>query len=182
VYRGGDHKHSSALRKLSGCSNVHLLDIFTVREWHLLRNRRLLFLSPVAFKIMLMWDCYWRRELKKIITIAPEMDVNATGTAMFLGDVVPQMVCCLYISIACLVLEPECSIQLYSICYGNEDASSSVIDVCHYVIIRTLLDSAYFRYSYAGGKFKRTVERRLSELPINLITATKLLTCETYPP
>jgi hypothetical protein len=41
--------------------------------------------------------------------------------------------------------------ELYSICYRNEVASSSVSDVWHYVIIRTLLDSTYFRYSYAGG-------------------------------
>jgi hypothetical protein len=170
VYRGGDHRHSCALRKLHGCSNVQLLDIFTVKEWRLLRDRQLLFLSPMAFHITLMWDCYWRRKLMKILIIRSQMAVDSTETQMFLGVAEPQMVRCLDGTITFLVLEPGSAIQLYSICYRNEVASSSVVDVCHYVIIRTLLDSTCFRYSCAGGKFKRTVERRLPELPINRVT------------
>ncbi|XP_023706903.1 uncharacterized protein LOC111864106 [Cryptotermes secundus] len=87
VYRGGDRRHSCALQKLNGCSNVQLLDIFTAKEWRLLRDRQQLFLSPVAFHVTLMWDCYWRRKLIEILTISPQMAVN---TGMVLGTVEPQ--------------------------------------------------------------------------------------------
>jgi hypothetical protein len=72
VYQRHYEAHNAALRKLNDLWNVKLLDIFTVKEWRLLQNKGFLSLSPLALRQMEMWDCYWREELKKIITISPE--------------------------------------------------------------------------------------------------------------
>jgi hypothetical protein len=63
LYRKTDSRHSDALRSLDGYSNVQRLGIFTRKEWRMLRDRNILILSPEAFHITILWDCYWRREL-----------------------------------------------------------------------------------------------------------------------
>ena len=72
VYRTYDDRHASALRKLNDLGNVLLLDIFTVKEWQLLLDRNLIYLTPMGLRGTEIWDAYWREELKKIITIIPE--------------------------------------------------------------------------------------------------------------
>jgi hypothetical protein len=59
----------------------------------------------------------------KILTTSAHMAVDTAETAMVLGAAEPQMVCFLYGTIT------GCSMELYSICYRNEVASSSVSDV-----------------------------------------------------
>jgi len=75
LYRIYDDRHASALRKLNDLSNVLLLDIFTVREWQLLLDKHLIYLTPVGLRAMKIWDAYWREELKKIMII-PEKPLN----------------------------------------------------------------------------------------------------------
>jgi hypothetical protein len=111
LYKETDSRHSDALRSLDGYSNVQRLGIFTRKEWRMLRDRNILFLSPEAFYNTILWDCYWRRELMKIVGTLPvntrdNLIVN-TGIALTTG-----MVCCLYSTISSLLLEPVCSIQL----------------------------------------------------------------------
>jgi hypothetical protein len=113
LYHSRVRRHSDALRSLDGYSNVQRLDIFTVKEWRLLRDRNILFLSPEAFHITIQWDCYWRRELLNILGILPRNIQNALAV---------EMVCCLYRTFSSLLLEPEYSIQLCIICHGNEVA------------------------------------------------------------
>lgn len=72
VYRTNDDGQASALRKLNDLGNVLLLDIFTVKEWQLMLDRNLIYLTPMGLRGMEIWDAYWREELKKIITIIPE--------------------------------------------------------------------------------------------------------------
>ena len=69
LYRAFDDKHASALRKLNDLRNILLLDIFTVREWQLLLDRHLIYLTPVGLLAMKMWDAYWREKLKEIMII-----------------------------------------------------------------------------------------------------------------
>jgi hypothetical protein len=76
LYRTYDDRHASALRKLNDLINVLLLDIFTEREWKLLVDRNLIYLSPAGLRGMQLWDDYWREELKKILTIVPEMPLH----------------------------------------------------------------------------------------------------------
>jgi hypothetical protein len=64
-----EDRHTSALRKLNNLKNVVLLDIFTVKEWQLLRDRRFVYLTPVGLRYMEFWDAYWRENLKKIMII-----------------------------------------------------------------------------------------------------------------
>ena len=75
LYRKYDDRHTSALRKLNYLSNVLLLDIFTVKEWQLLVDRHLIYLTPVGLWVMEFWDAYWREELKKIMII-PEKSLD----------------------------------------------------------------------------------------------------------
>jgi hypothetical protein len=76
LYRSYDNRHASALRKLNDLRNILLLDIFTVREWQLLLDRHLIYLTPVGLRNMEFWDAYWREKLKKIM-ITPENPLDS---------------------------------------------------------------------------------------------------------
>jgi hypothetical protein len=127
LYHSEDSRHSDALRSLDGYSNVQRLDIFTEKEWCLLRDRNILFLSPEAFHITIQWDCYWRRELLNILGILPWNTQNALANGMLY---------CLYRTFSSLLLEPECSIQLRIVCHGN--------DVASYIISYTITSSVEY--------------------------------------
>ena len=76
LYRGYDYRHASALRKLNDHRNILLLDIFTVTEWQLLLDKRLIYLTPVGLRGMEIWDAYWREKLQKIM-ITPETPLDS---------------------------------------------------------------------------------------------------------
>jgi hypothetical protein len=82
LYKQTDSRHSDALRSLDGYSNVQQLDIFSMKEWCLLRDRNILFLSPEAFRITMWFDCQWRRELLNILGILPGNSQNALANGM----------------------------------------------------------------------------------------------------
>jgi hypothetical protein len=66
----------------------------------MLRDMNILFLSPEAFHITILWDCYWRRELLQIVGILPRNTQNALATGM---------VCCLYRTVSSLLLDVQYS-------------------------------------------------------------------------
>ncbi|KAJ9578442.1 hypothetical protein L9F63_005362, partial [Diploptera punctata] len=68
VYKPQDDKNNEALGKLNMLSKVKLLDVFTVYEWCLLRERGILNLSREGLKQMMSWDIYWRRVLKDVLS------------------------------------------------------------------------------------------------------------------
>jgi hypothetical protein len=76
VYRYGEDEHKFALREVGLLSNVKLLDVFNVREWILLRERGFLDMSPEALRSMQIWDQYWRRKLKEIMTSGTFQEVE----------------------------------------------------------------------------------------------------------
>lgn len=69
-YRIYEETHASALRKLNGLRNIRLLDVFTEREWRLLLDKGLIYLSPDGLMSMEVWDNYWREELKKVLCLS----------------------------------------------------------------------------------------------------------------
>jgi hypothetical protein len=75
LYLEYDDSHTSALRKLNNLRNVLRLDIFTGKDWQLLQDRNLIYLTPAGLLGMEIWDAFWRGQLKKIMTI-PERPLD----------------------------------------------------------------------------------------------------------